>query len=175
MPNIDNQTIELAIVAVIALAVLLQAFVLLAIFVALRKAAHTIEEKIEDLRSSVMPVVDSTRELIARMTPKVETTVDDLAVIVHRLREQTAQVESSAKEILERVRRQTSRVDAMLTTVLDTVDRAGGFINEAISKPMRQLSALLASVKAIVESLRESESAPRSQPTHPSDDEDRFV
>lgn len=178
MPNFDNQAIELAIVTVIALAVLLQAFVLLAIFLTLRKVAHSIEAKVEDLRSSVIPVVDNTRELIARLTPKVVATVDDLAGLTHRLREQSAQMESSAQEILERLRRQTSRVDGMMTSVLDTVDRAGVFVNDAISKPMRQLSGLLASVKAIVESLRESESAPRSprpQPTHFADDEDRFV
>ena len=61
MPNLDNQTIQLIFIAVTALAVLLQAIILLAIFVTVRKAARSVREEVEDLRSSIMPIVDTTR------------------------------------------------------------------------------------------------------------------
>ena len=53
-----------------------------------------------------------------------------------------------------RVRRQASRLDTLMTNVLDTVDRASNFMADAVAKPMRQFSAILASVKAAIESLR---------------------
>jgi len=42
---------------------------------------------------------------------------------------------------------------------LDTVDRAGGFVNNVVSTPVRQISGVLRSAKAIVESLRGSRAA----------------
>ncbi len=157
MPKLDNQTMMLAIVAVTALAVLLQAFILLAIFVAVRKAARSLKEQVEDIHSAAMPIINNTRELLTRVTPYVESTVFDVATMAHGLREQTVQVEVTAKDILERLRKQSSRVDAMLSSVLDAVDRAGSFLTDAVSKPARQLAGVLASVKAVVESLRSSD------------------
>jgi hypothetical protein len=182
MPKLDNQTIMLAIVAVTAMAVLLQALILLGIFISVRKAARSLKEQVEDLRSSVMPVVNNTRDLITRVTPYVESTVYDVATMAHGLREQTAQMETTAKEMLERLRKQSSRVDAMLSSVLDGVDRAGIFMTDAVSKPARQLAGVLASVKAVVESLRSSDAGFR-QPAPPEDlgdlrspmDDDPFV
>jgi hypothetical protein len=182
MPKIDNQTIMLAIVAVTALAVLLQAIILFAIFLSVRKAARSFKEQVEDLRTTVMPVVNNTRDLIARVAPYVESTVYDVATMASGLREQTAQMEITTKDMLERLRKQSSRVDAMLSSVLDAVDRAGVFLSNAVSKPARQFAGILASIKAVVESLRASEAAFRPPP-RPEDfrdmrspmDEDPFV
>jgi methyl-accepting chemotaxis protein len=178
MPKLDTQTIVLAVVAVTALAVLLQAIILLAIFIAVRKAARSLKEEAEDLRSSLMPIIYNTRDLFTRLAPKVEATVTDVAEMTHGLREQSAEVRSTVAHVLVRVNRQANRVDGMLTSILDTIDRASGFVTDAVSRPMRQLSRLLASAKAIVESLRSSESAPREIRTHgdpSSADKDLFV
>jgi ABC-type transporter Mla subunit MlaD len=175
MPNLDNQTIQLALVTAVALAMLLQAIVLLAVFIVIRKAARSMREDIEDLRSSVMPLVDNTRELFTRLAPKVEKTTDDLAALTHALREQTADVQSAATEIIDRARRQASRLDTLLSNVLDAVERAGSFMADTVAKPMRQLSAVLASAKAVVESLRTAEPAPRSRPNQTPDGNDMFV
>jgi uncharacterized protein YoxC len=173
MPNLDNQTIQLAIVAATALALLLQTIFLLAILVTVRKSARSLKDEIEDLRSSVMPIIYNTRDLLARVTPQVEATVEDLAQMAKGMRVQTEDLQASAREVLERLRAQASRVDSMVSTVLDAVDRTGGFLTEAVNKPVRQISGLLASVKAVVESLRASEFG--QQHTHSSGDDDTFV
>lgn len=173
MPKLDNQTILLAFVAVTGLAVLLQAIILLAILVSVRKAARAVKEELEDLRSAAMPVIYNTRDLFARLAPIVEDTVGDLSEIARGLRVQTEEMQSTAAEVIEKVRKQTTRLDSMFTSVLDAVDRAGGFVAEAVSKPVRQLSALASSIKAIVESLRVP--APPPRPGRPRDDKDMFV
>ena len=91
MPNLDNQTVLLAIVAVTALAVLLQAIILLAIFIAVRKAALSLKEEAEDLRSSLMPILSDAQNFFTRLRPKIEATVTDVAAITHGLRAQTAE------------------------------------------------------------------------------------
>jgi hypothetical protein len=175
MPKLDHQTIELAFIVVTGLAVLLQTVILLLIFVAMRKAANSIREETANLRAAIMPVIFDTRDLLAntqatlanaheflgnaqsvltRVTPRIESATTDIVEITRRLREQTAEMQISALEIMDRVRRQSIRVDDMFSSLLDTLDYAGGFVAEAVSKPVRQVSGILRSVKAIVESLR---------------------
>jgi methyl-accepting chemotaxis protein len=172
MPNLDTSTLQLILVALVALALLAQAVVLLAFFIVLRKLAKSILEEIQELRSSVTPVVDKTRDLLTRVAPKVEETATDLAALTRTLRSQAVDMQTAADEIVARVRRQTSRVDTMLSSVLDAVDRAGVFMAGTITKPMRQLSAFLASAKAFVESLRSAKDAPRKAVNRAPDDSD---
>ena len=175
MPKLDNQTIQLALIALVALAMLVQAIVLFAAFIAMRKAARAVDEKLEAFSSSVTPLIDNTRSLVASLTPKIEQTADDLSALAHSLRVQTADVQYAANEIIARTRSQASRLDAMLTHVLDTLERTGNFMTDAVNKPMRQLSAILASVKAVIESLRSGEHAPGSQSNPAHSDHDMFV
>jgi methyl-accepting chemotaxis protein len=187
MPKLDNETIELICIAVTALAVLLQAAVLIAMYLALRKTIGSLRQEVEDLRSSLMPVVDNSREFIsnsralvdntrrlfARVAPKAESTASDVARVARGLREQTEELESAVQEILGRVRVQAGRMDAMTTSGLDALDRAGSFVTETVGKPVRQLAGLVAAGKAIVESLRSPAHEPRQ--TRLSGDEDTFV
>jgi len=162
MPNLDNQTVQLAIVAATALALLLQTIFLLAILVTVRKSARSLKDEIEDLRSSLMPIIYNTRDLLTRVTPQVEATVEDLAQMAKGMRVQTEDLQASAREVLEHLRVQAGRVD-----------RTGGFLTEVVNKPVRQISGLLASVKAVVESLRASEFGQHR--SNPSGDDDPFV
>jgi methyl-accepting chemotaxis protein len=175
MSKVDTQTIQLVLVALVALAMLVQAIVLLAAFIAMRKAARDVNEKLDAFSSSVGPLIDNTRSLVTRLTPKVEQTADDLAALTHSLRVQTADVQNAANEMLARARIQASRLDSMLSHVLDTLDRTGHFVSDAVNKPMRQVSAVLASVKAVVESLRNGAPEPRSRANRGSGDNDLFV
>jgi hypothetical protein len=107
IPKLDNQTILLAFAVVTGLAVLLQAIILLAIFVAMRKSAGAIRKEVEILRVTLTPVLFDTRELIAssrdtlisaqdfianaqgflaRVSPKVEAAAGDLVEITKGLR-----------------------------------------------------------------------------------------
>jgi len=163
MPNLDTQTVQLIIVGVTALALLVQTIVLLMILSVARKAAKSMREDVEDLRSSLLPIIFNTRDLLVRITPKLETTAEDFAQMAASLRDQTADVQQSAKVAMERMNRQFTRVDSMFTSTLDTVDRATSFVTGTVSKQVRQLSAVLASAKAIIESLRSPEPpAPRA-------------
>ena len=75
----DSQTIELILIAAVAVAMLFQSIVLIALFIAMRKAARTASEKIENIHSSVMPLIKNSHALLNRLTPKIEKTTDDLA------------------------------------------------------------------------------------------------
>ena len=161
MPVWNNETLLIAFVALTAIALSAQAIILFAIFLSLRKAAKAVKEDIDDLRASILPVVDHTRDVIARLAPMVEAATNDVMEMVRTLREKSVELDESVSEILERLHRQTARVDGMLSGALDTVDRAGEYVAEAVSGPVRQVSAVLASIKAIVGALRAPSPASR--------------
>jgi ABC-type transporter Mla subunit MlaD len=173
MSNIDHETIELILIAVTASAVLLQAFVLLAMFLALKKSSRSIIEQIEDLKSTITPLVDNARGLLERVGPKLEGTTTDVAEIVRGLKQQAAEAEASVSEILDLVRKQTSRIDEMISGLLNAVDRAGDYVSDVVNRPVRQISGVLASIKAIVESLRTP--IPEPHETHASRDRETFI
>jgi ABC-type transporter Mla subunit MlaD len=163
MPHFDPQTLQIVVAAVVAGTLLLQVILLVVILFGVRKAATAVREDLENIRASVTPLLNETHELLTRVGPKIEATTDDLAVITHSIREQTASVQSTVTEISERARHQASRVDFMLTTALDKVDHAGAVVNNTVAKPLRQVTGILAALRAVVETLRAPQ-APGSKP-----------
>ena len=161
MANLDMQTTQLIIVAAVALSMLVQAFVLLASFILARKVIKKLQDDLDETRAKlsgvmdkVQPILESTHEFLARTTPKIEAVVADVAVVTQKLRAESNDVQIAATELIERTRRQGARIDSMMTRTFDAVERTAGFMTDSVAKPMRQLSAVLASAKAVVETLR---------------------
>lgn len=157
----DIQTVQLIVIAVVALVLLLQSIAMLVALIVARKAISKVHQQVDEMRTSVLgvvekaePVIAGVRDLITHTSPKIESTITDLAEVTSSLRKQTSDVQAAADDLIARFRRQGARVDTMLTKIFDSVDRASGFMTVAVSKPVRQISAILASAKAVVESLR---------------------
>lgn len=175
MPKIDNQTLELALFILVALAMLVQAIALLGTFLVMRKTARSMTGKIDQIYATAMPLLATSRQLAARLAPRIDAVSEDIAAVAHSLRAKTAEIETVTDDIVERARAQAGRLDSILTSFFDTMDRAGSLMADCINKPMRQLSALLAATKAVVESLQSSVPAPRSRANHAPGDNDMFV
>jgi uncharacterized protein YoxC len=185
MPKLDHETLELLLIAVTAICILFQTVMLSAMFFSVRKGIKSLTEQVDELRSSAMPVIDHTRGFMERVTPKVEETAKNMAEMSQTLKknvmemsetlkDNTTRVSASATEIAQRFNAQTTRIDSMVTGALDAFDTAAVFVVDAVNKPVRQLSGLLAGVKAIVEVLGGPQPPQRtSQPaSHPADEHD---
>jgi hypothetical protein len=175
MQNIDNHTIELALFALVAVALLVQAVVLLAAFLAMRKAAQLLSHRLEQMRTQIAPFAETGSNLFAKLAPRIDTTSEHLVAISQSLRATTADLQSVTDEITARAKVQAGRVDSMVGKLLDGVDRAGGVMAECVNKPLRQFNAVLASLKAVVDSLRTSAPASGSRTNHAPGDNDLFV
>jgi ABC-type transporter Mla subunit MlaD len=170
----NQETIELACVVMTAFALVTQVIILLAVTLGASKSIKSIKGEIEELRSAIVPVVHSTRELMEKLSPKVEQTVTDLSEVAKVLRKQAAELDVVSTEVLTRVRKETGRIDTMLAETLDAVDKASTYVTQAVNKPIRQISGVLASAKAIIESLSTPAPPAYRQPTY-RDDKDLFV
>jgi methyl-accepting chemotaxis protein len=191
MTNWNHETIMTVFVVLAGTAMVVQAIVLVALAIVARKAAKQINEAISDMRDSVVPALNTSRDILDKIAPKIEPlTADlvrtaafikiassDLAEISNKLRIQSTEVQVAAAEVVDRARKQAGRVDAMVTSVLDATDRAAAFVQTAVSVPARQASGILAAAKAVVESLRNGEHAakPDYRYTNSSRDKDQFI
>ncbi|MGP8250936.1 MAG: hypothetical protein ACLQHF_02815 [Terracidiphilus sp.] len=163
MPHFDPQTLQIVVAGVVGVTLLLQVILLFAILFGVRKAAAALRQDINEIRNSVTPLITQTRDLLVRVGPRIEATTDDLAAFTHALREQTASVQFTVTEISERARHQAGRIDFMVTSMLDKADRAGAIVNDTVTKPLRQLTGILAALRAVVENLRAPQ-APAPKP-----------
>jgi hypothetical protein len=161
MSNLNPQTTELLLAAAVAFAMLIQAIVVVAMFFVLRKTIRSVHAEINETRLKAMglmdkahPIIDNARELLVTTKPKIESAVSDIVVVTQKLRAESNDVQKTTHELVERVRTQGKRVDSMMTKTLDAVDKAASVVTDTMGKPMRQLSAILATAKAVVESLR---------------------
>ena len=168
----NTETLLIVMVVITGLSVVLQAIVIVAVLVVLTKAVKVAKSESEELRSKIGPIVqsskeliDTTRALVARIEPEIVAAATDLAEItetakvqVGRIQEATdeitARMRDATDDIADRVRVQTARVDGMTTSVLNSVDRVGGLISQAVAIPVRQISSVLAGVRAAVDTLR---------------------
>jgi methyl-accepting chemotaxis protein len=172
MANVNSDILTEIFVGATAFAVLLQAAILLALFIVVQRSVKKIHSQVEQLRTTAMPILDQTKEIVKNVSPKIDSVTTDLTEMVRGLRAQTAEVQASASDILERVHRQTGRVDTMFSDALDKVDRAGTVVNDAVSVPLKHLSGVAAFAKAAVESFRNNSPKERTRPTRPAGDKD---
>lgn len=191
MADSNLETLLTVFIAVTGLSVLMQACVLLGMFLTMRKAVAVGKEQAEQYREKLAPVLDgskqlmssaqeliaTTKDLIASVEPQIKNSAEDLAAMTLSLREQTDRVQAAADEITDSFRRQAARVDGMTTSALNRVDRIGNFIADAVNVPVRQFSGVVAAAKAVVDTLRTPAEPHVRTPRGPraEDEKDLFV
>src|SRR3954452_10090076 len=175
----------LLILAGVTIAVLLQAGVLLGIFLTMRKAVQTAKEEADLYRGKLAPIIESSSQLITTgkdlvastqalidgLKPQLITAATELSTVTHEIRAQVNQLQDSLDEVAAKARNQVNRVDSMTTSALNGLDRFGTFLNEAVHVPIRQVNGVVAAAKAIMDTLKSpaparSRPRPVSRPLH---------
>ena len=114
-------------------------------------------------------VLDQAKSLIARIEPKLESAAGDLANITRTASDEAKNLQHASSEITDRIRRQAQRFETLSNRTFDGVDKAGHFVGNVVTNPMRQVTGVLAAAKAILETIRRSPSqragSPRTQST----------
>jgi methyl-accepting chemotaxis protein len=196
----NTETLLMIFIGITAVAVLLQAGVLLGIFLTVRKAVEIGKEQADEYRAKLTPIIDglapimhgssklistandmvsSAQSLITTVRPHLEFAATELANMATEIHAEANQLQASVDEVAQKARQQVDRVDSMATSVLNGLDRFGGFLNEALHLPIRQVNGIVAAARAVMETLRAT-GAPRpprrtSQPTNVAEDKDLFV
>lgn len=185
-----NNNLLIAFVALTAIALIAQAGLLLAFFLFAKKSYDSMRADFEQFRDSAMPLFNASKVFFERISPHIEpVTADfvktmssvqsisaDAAEIAKKMRAEVDTVRASADEVIGRFKEQAVRLDAMTTTVLNSADRVGGFLQNAVSAPARQVAGVMAAAKAVVETLKQRpDPAVRRAQGNGSSDHETFI
>ena len=89
----NNETLWLMIfVGVTAVALFGQFVVMLVAYFTVRKTINSVQNEVGEIRSTVMPMLNRSKELLEKVAPKVESVAADVADMAQSAREQTAHI-----------------------------------------------------------------------------------
>ncbi len=162
-PEIPPYIFDLFAIAT-AIGVLIQAGVLLGMFLGLRKFQAKIEKMIDPLMEHALPLLASSRTTLEDLSPRLKVISENLAVVSETLKHESTNLKGSVDDVLEKTRAQTARVDEMVSGTLDGITQAASVIQQGIETPMRKIHGVFNGLKAGFETYR---SQPSTRPVRP--------
>jgi ABC-type transporter Mla subunit MlaD len=147
-------------IAVTAAAVVLQACVMLGMFLAVRKTTARMEALAEEVKSKVLPAVDTAqsvltefRPTLTELRPKIDTAVTNVAETTTMIRAQLQRIDATVTDLVDRSRLQVIRADDMVTRTLDKVEETTEMVKESVVSPVRRLNGMIHGVTAALDYL----------------------
>ena len=128
-------------VGVTAIAVLIQIGALVALFISVRNSISRIEALFSEVKTKVVPVVETAKAMVAEIKPNVTTVVTDVAESTKRVRRQIARVDAFAGEVAVRTRLQFIRSEEFMNRAKDHIEETSNLV-QRVAHPIRRLSAL---------------------------------
>jgi hypothetical protein len=163
----DNLTIF---IAVTAAAVLVQAGILLAMYLAVRQSTARLEALTSEVRSKVLPTAELVQSMLVDLRPKVETIVTNACDSSTAVRRQVERLDATISDMVDRARLQVIRADELLGRTLDHVESATDLVHKTVVSPVRQASGLIQGLAAGLEFFFSGRRRPR-QPSPVAQDE----
>jgi len=141
-------------VIVTSIAVVLQAIVLIALFLQLRRTAARVEHVISDINTRLAPILSRVQILVEDVSPRISGIVADASDLTRMARGQAQKVDRILSETLERVRMQLIHIDQILTGAMETVEEAGARLKETVWGPVVKATAVIRGIQAGLEFFR---------------------
>jgi len=168
----DTQgTLLIVFVGIIAVCVLLITLGLVGAAIAALRVKSIAEKKINEQLRKVQPMISAARaqvdplvanvtELARELTPKVRSITSDVAELSHMVRAQATDLDSTLSEVQSKARSQVDRVNGMVSSTLDTTTDVVSSLERGIRAPFREVSGLVAGLKAGLDVLTSRSSRP---------------
>ncbi len=140
-------------VALTGIAVLMQACVLLAMYISMRKSGERIESLATEVKTKFLPTVGLVQEFITEIRPKVEVIAANVQETTGVIKEEVERVDAAVNDIVDRARLQVIRADELFTRTLDRVEQTTDIVHKTVISPVRQLSGLMQGITVGLEFL----------------------
>ena len=140
-------------IAVTAAAVLLQAAILVALYLSMRKSSARMEALALEVKSKAVPTLESAQAMLTELRPRLTVIADNLMETTHSVRAQVERMDATVSDAVDRARLQVIRADELLSRTLDRVEETSDMVHKTVISPVRQFSGLLQGVTAGIEFL----------------------
>jgi methyl-accepting chemotaxis protein len=140
-------------IALTGAAVLLQAGLLAAMYLSMRKSSTRLEALAEEVKTKALPTLETAQAMLAELRPKLTVIADNLTETTHSVRSQVERMDATVNDVVDRARLQIIRGDELLTRTLDRVEETSDMVHKTVVSPVRQFAGLIQGVTTGIEFL----------------------
>ena len=138
-------------IAVTTFAVVVQAGILVGLYLAVRKSTARMEALATEVKSRVLPTVETAQNLMVELRPKIDVISNNLAESSDLLRNQLGRLDATVTDVLDRARLQVIRADELLNRSMDKVEETSEVVHKTVISPLRQVNGLMAAISTGVD------------------------
>ncbi len=146
----DNNLLT-AFIALTAFAVVIQAGILVALYLAVRKSTAKMEALATEMKSKVVPTMETAQSMLVELRPKIEAVATNAAESSTLVRNQLGRLDATLNDVLDRTRLQVIRADELLNRTMDKVEETSEVVHKTVVSPLRQVSGLISAISTGVE------------------------
>jgi hypothetical protein len=146
----DNN-VFLVFVAVITAAFTVQAGIMVALYLAVRKSSTRMEMLATEVKSKAVPLLESAHSVVTDLRPKIDQIVENVSQSTSLVREQMHRLDATVNDALDRTRLQIIRADEMVSRTLDKVEETTEAVHRTVVSPIRRASGLYQGITAGLE------------------------
>ena len=141
-----NENLLILFIAVTSLAVLLQAGILVGLYLAVRKSTARMEALATQVTSKALPTMDTVQTMLTEMRPQISTMTANITESSNMVRNQLARIDATLADTLDRTRLQVIRADELLNRTMDKVEETSDMVHKTVVSPLRQVNGLMAAI-----------------------------
>ena len=136
-----------------AFAVVVQAGILVALYVAVRKSTTRMEAIATEVTTKALPTLETAHSMLVELRPKIETLAENAAESTSILRVQLGRLDATLSDVLDRARLQVIRADELLNRTMDKVQETTEVVHKTVVSPLRHVSGFVNAISTGVEVL----------------------
>ena len=152
------ENLLIAFIALTAAAILLQAGLLAAMYLSMRKTSARLESLAGEVKTKVLPTIETTQatlgtaqSMLTEIRPNIAAIVTNAKETSANVRDELKRVDAAVNDVVDRARLQIIRADEMLTRTFDRVEQTSETVQKTVMSPVRQFSGVIQGVAAGVE------------------------
>ncbi len=138
-------------IAVTAVAVVIQAGILVGLYLAVRKSTAKMEALATQVTNKALPTMETVQAMLVEIRPKLDVMTVNLSESSTLVRNQLARVDATLTDALDRTRLQVIRADELLNRTMDRVEETSDAVHKTVISPLRQVNGLMSAISTGVE------------------------
>src|SRR6266403_2926186 len=146
-----DDTLLKVFIAVTTFAVVVQAGILVGLYLSLRKSSSKIEALAGEVLNKALPAMESVLGMMVALRPKIEALTDNISESSTLVRNQLGRIDATLADALDRTRLQVIRADELLNRTMDRVEETSEVVHKTVVSPLRHLSGLVNAISTGVE------------------------
>jgi hypothetical protein len=146
-----NDTLLGIFIAVTAVAVVIQAGILVGLYLAVRKSTAKMEALATQVTDKALPTMETVQSMLVEIRPKLDVMTVNLSESSTLVRNQLGRLDATLTDALDRTRLQVIRADELLNRTMDKVEETSDAVHKTVISPLRQVNGLMSAISTGVE------------------------